>query len=190
MRKVTWTVACLKTPTIIRHCKKCNEDTEFSCSERFRINAQGKYLDVWLIYNCKKCKTSWNSTILSRIHTNKLDSDLLALFQENDSGLSKKYGTDKTTLKKNGVVIRTIDYEVLGDLFELDEEVVVTIQSDYPLDIKLFKILKEKLNLSNNELKQLISKGKIIGLSNECFKEKLRSRHMILFNLKKESINA
>lgn len=190
MRKVTWTVACLKTPTIIRHCKKCNEDTEFSCSERFRINAQGKYLDVWLIYNCKKCKTSWNSTILSRIHTNKLDSDLLALFQENDSGLSKKYGTDKTTLKKNGVVIRTIDYEVLGDLFELDEEVVVTIQSDYPLDIKLFKILKEKLNLSNNELKQLISKGKIIGLSNEGFKEKLRSRQTILFNLKKESINA
>ncbi|MDT2390182.1 DUF1062 domain-containing protein, partial [Enterococcus avium] len=81
VRKVTWTVACLKTPTIIRHCKKCNEDTEFSCSERFRINAQGKYLDVWLIYNCKKCKTSWNSTILSRIHTNKLDSDLLALFR-------------------------------------------------------------------------------------------------------------
>lgn len=119
-----------------------------------------------------------------------LDSDLLALFQENDSGLSKKYGTDKTTLKKNGVAIRTIDYEVLGDLFELDEEVVVTIQSDYPLDIKLFTILKEKLNLSNNELKQLISRGKIIGLSNECFKEKLRSRQTILFNLKKESINA
>ncbi|WP_410470564.1 DUF1062 domain-containing protein [Enterococcus sp.] len=187
MRKIKWFVTCLKVPTITRHCKKCNVDTEFSCSERFRINAQGKYLDVWLIYNCKKCKTSWNSTILSRIHTNKLDADLLALFQENDLTLSKKYGTDKATLKKNGVVIQSIEYQVLGDLFELDEEVAVTIQTEYPLDIKLFTILKEKLSLSNNELHHLIAKGKIVGSSNRLFKEKLQNQHTVLFNPKKES---
>ena len=190
MRKVTWTVTCLKTPTIIQHCKKCNEDTEFSCSERFRINAQGKYLDVWLIYNCKKCKTSWNSTILSRIHTSKLNSDLLSLFQDNDAALSKKYGTDKTTLKKNGVAIQTIDYKLLGGLFELDEKVILTIQTDYPLNLKIFTILKEKLCLSNSQLKSLISKNTIMSLSDELFKEKLRSRHTILFNFDKESIHA
>ncbi|HAH17569.1 MAG TPA: hypothetical protein DCL29_00905 [Eubacterium sp.] len=31
---------------------------EFVNSKRFRVNANGNSVDVWLIYRCKKCKHS------------------------------------------------------------------------------------------------------------------------------------
>lgn len=190
MRKVVWTINFLSTPTITRHCKKCNRDMEFSCSERFRINAQGKYLDVWLIYNCKKCKTSWNSTIFSRVHTNKMDQELLALFQNNDPMLARQYGSDRTILNQNGVTLRRVEYEILGERFELDEPVILEIQSDFPLKIKLFNLLKAKLDLSTSELKQFLKEGAIQGAAVNCFKKKVHESTTIIFNQTEELIDS
>ncbi|MGM0123763.1 hypothetical protein IGI37_001137 [Enterococcus sp. AZ194] len=174
----------LSTPTILLYCKKCGQDEEFICSDCFRINAQKKFLDVWLIYNCAKCKTSWNSTILSRIHTNKIDAKDLQLFQENSVTLSRKYGSDKEVLKRNGVKMQTIAYEVIGESFFLDESVRLQINYAFPVDVKLATILKDKLELSNSELKQYVRKGGIHSPQTNIFKGKLHHKQIVLFNEK------
>ena len=51
MRKVIWEVRYLSLPQVLRHCKKCGQKTLFTCSEKFRVNAQQKTLDIWLIYS-------------------------------------------------------------------------------------------------------------------------------------------
>ena len=89
MKIVKWKGHCLSTPTIMRYCKRCHKDTEFICSDMFRVNAQKKNLDIWLTYNCKQCKTSWNATIFSRVNSNKIDDKILNLFLNNDQGLVK-----------------------------------------------------------------------------------------------------
>ena len=35
----------------------------FFNSGKFRVNANGNRIDIWLIYWCKKCKHSWNLSI-------------------------------------------------------------------------------------------------------------------------------
>lgn len=45
-----WIVTPQRLPAVIRRCPKCGQKTEFENSGRFRVNANGRLLDVWLIY--------------------------------------------------------------------------------------------------------------------------------------------
>lgn len=74
---------------------------EFINSQKFRVNANGNCVDVWLIYRCKKCKHSWNLTIYERMKPSKISRDEYELFMENDIDLAVKYGNDKYFLKRN-----------------------------------------------------------------------------------------
>ena len=74
---------------------------EFINSQKFRVNANGNCVDVWLIYRCKKCKHSWNLTIYERKKPSKISQDEYELFMENDVELATKYGNDKYFLKRN-----------------------------------------------------------------------------------------
>lgn len=184
MKNVQWKVNCLSIPTIIRHCKKCHKDTEFICSEMFRVNAQKKNLDIWLIYSCEQCKTSWNATIFSRVNSNKIDLKMLNQFLDNDPELVKKYSLDKTTLKKSGVYIKELDYEIIGEKFLSSKSVKLEILSDYPVDIKLSTLLKRKLELSNGEFKRLFFNCQFEKLNSREARKKLNDHLIVFFNAK------
>ena len=40
---------------IIRRCGGCGKKMVFECAGKFRVNANGRRLDVWLIYRCQRC---------------------------------------------------------------------------------------------------------------------------------------
>ena len=43
---------------VYHHCGGCGKRQEFLNSGKFRVNANGNNVDVWLIYRCRKCKHS------------------------------------------------------------------------------------------------------------------------------------
>lgn len=86
---------------VFHRCGGCGKRQEFVNSGRFRVNANGDRLDIWLIYRCKKCKHSWNLEIFERIKPSKLDPALYARFAENDPDLAEQYGNDVDFLKRN-----------------------------------------------------------------------------------------
>ena len=43
---------------VFHRCGGCGKKQEFLNSGKFRVNANGNKVDVWLIYRCKKCKHS------------------------------------------------------------------------------------------------------------------------------------
>ena len=102
MKRKDKTTQTENASTVVRYCKKCQTKTEFTSSGLFRVNANRKNLDVWLIYKCIKCNTTWNLTILSRITTGSIPQDLLDGFHENDIELAKHYASDVTLIKRNG----------------------------------------------------------------------------------------
>ena len=67
MYEIVWKIECAGLPTAERHCKKCGAWRAFECSGCFRVNAQKRMLDVWLIYKCPECDDTWNMTVLSRV---------------------------------------------------------------------------------------------------------------------------
>jgi hypothetical protein len=87
---------------VVKYCKKCKMKAKFASSGLFRVNANRKNLDVWLIYKCIKCNTTWNLTVLSRVTTGSIPQDLLTGFHENDIELAKHYASDVALIKRSG----------------------------------------------------------------------------------------
>ena len=92
----------------IRHrCGGCGKKQEFVNSGKFRVNANGKRVDVWLIYRCKKCKHSWNLTIYERTKPDRIPTELFEAFLENDYDTAMAYGRDIDFLKRNKAELST-----------------------------------------------------------------------------------
>ncbi len=86
---------------VYHKCGGCGKKREFVNSGRFRVNANGNRVDVWLIYRCEKCKHSWNLTIYERTKPSKIPAEMYELFLENDLDLAETYGNDKEFLNRN-----------------------------------------------------------------------------------------
>lgn len=86
---------------VYHRCGGCGKKQEFINSRKFRVNANGNRVDVWLIYRCKKCKHSWNLTIYERVRPSKIAPEDYIRFLENDWELALAYGQDLSFLKKN-----------------------------------------------------------------------------------------
>ena len=43
--------------TVIHRCGGCGKKMPFVSTRRFRVNANKNKLDVWLIYQCRRCRT-------------------------------------------------------------------------------------------------------------------------------------
>ena len=74
-----------------KHCSKCGKNSRFVCSGKFRVNANGKRVDVWLIYRCERCKTTWNKEIFSGVKPSRIDRELYQAFLDNDWETAMRY---------------------------------------------------------------------------------------------------
>ena len=86
---------------VYHRCGGCGKKQEFINSKKFRVNANGNKVDVWLIYRCKKCKHSWNLSIYERKNSNRIPGELYELFLCNDEDTAIMFGNDIVFLKEN-----------------------------------------------------------------------------------------
>ena len=91
---------------VYHKCGGCRKKQSFVNSGRFRVNANGNRVDVWLIYRCEKCKHSWNLTIYERTKPTKIPPEKYELFLENDEELASEYGNDIEFLKRNNAELK------------------------------------------------------------------------------------
>ena len=96
----------MNTRKVYHRCGGCGKKQELVNSGRFRVNANGNNVDVWLIYRCKKCKHSWNLTIYERTKPKKIPQELYDLFLCNDEAVAQAYGNDIDFLKRNGAELK------------------------------------------------------------------------------------
>ncbi|SMD15890.1 DUF1062 domain-containing protein [Sporomusa malonica] len=165
MQKITWEVQYLSPPLAVRYCKKCGKKSEYLCSGLFRVNAQRKYLDIWLIYKCSNCDTTWNSTIYSRTNPQSLSPELLEQFHTNDSNLVEQYAMDIELLRRNGAEVGLPNYRITGDEICIDNPTELHIISKYSCQLNVSTILREKLYLSQKAFAQMLSCGQIKSIS-------------------------
>ena len=82
---------------LVKNCPKCRKKTAFICSGKFRINAQKKLLDIWLIYKCSVCGKTWKASVFSRLAVASMPTKLLERFQNNDPDLAEYYAKKQKT---------------------------------------------------------------------------------------------
>lgn len=86
---------------VIRNCAKCGRKAHFKNTKRFRVNASGGRLDVWLIYQCEKCKHTFNLAIYERRKISSIPAEEYQRFLDNDEQLAKIYGRNRELFRKN-----------------------------------------------------------------------------------------
>lgn len=161
MKKNIWNILYLTPPHVLRYCKKCGKKTEFFSSGLFRVNAQRKYLDIWLIYKCNCCETTWNATVSSRVTPQSVPSGLLEKYTNNDRDLAEKYAMNIDFLHKNGAEIVLPDYRIDGDCLQDQKVQLLEIKNQFPVPVKLSAIIRKKLNLSQKQYLNVIESEKI-----------------------------
>ena len=185
---ITWEVKVKNTPLLIKKCSHCDSD-RFYCSDKFRMNAQKKNIDVWLIYRCVKCDNTCNLTLLSRSKPDLIDKTLFHSFSMNDKNTAWKYAFSTEMEKKNSLRLDygSVEYVVvpdtsLEDLLNLSNEVIkIHIKYEFEFDFKLSSLIRRCFSLSANQVKRMFEDGIIIISGNKPpQKHKVKDGDMIL----------
>lgn len=185
---ITWEVKVKNTPLLIKKCSHCDSD-RFYCSDKFRMNAQKKNIDVWLIYRCVKCDNTCNLTLLSRSKPDLIDKTLFHSFSMNDKDAAWKYAFSTEMERKNNLRLDygSVEYEVvpdasLEDLLNLSNEVIkIHIKCEFEFDLKLSSLIRRCFSLSANQVKRMFEDGIITISGNKPLqKHKVKDGDMIL----------
>lgn len=166
MIKYLWEIVVQNSPVVLKNCPKCGYHSAYQCSSNFRVNANQKHIDVWLIYLCQKCSSTWNMEILSRRDRKTIDKELYAKFLQNDPELARHYAFDPGIHTQNKAVMDygSLMYEIQGNnisLPELKEAVEIEIICKHTIDLRLDKLLGRKLQLSREQIKRLETQNRI-----------------------------
>lgn len=185
---ILWEVIPKSEPIVIKNCPKCGGHAVFENSGKFRVNANQSKLDVWLIYQCRKCKATWNMTLLTRINPKEVNEVMYRKFLNNDRELAKAYAFDVDMHIRNKSSLNYDDmiYEVNGEdvkIADLKNTIYIKLDCKYPFDIRMDKILSYKLGISREAVKKLVKQGIIeCDGDKDVRKAKLRSDMIIRIN--------
>lgn len=156
------------------------------------MNAQKRNIDVWLIYRCAECDSTYNLTILSRTKPELIKKELFLKFSENDEDLSREYAFSSEKGRKNNVEpdYDSVEYEILHDGISIndilnaeDALVAFKIQTRFEFGLKLSSVVRLCLGLSANLLNQMIEAEAIFTPEGYPLKKrKVKNGDIVLVN--------
>ncbi|MEV7555122.1 DUF1062 domain-containing protein [Amycolatopsis sp. NPDC089917] len=158
-----WVVVPTCLPLILRRCHACGSD-RFRANGKFRVNANHKLIDVWLLVRCVACGDTAKLTILERVNVRSVRPALLNRLHENDLGLAAELLADPSVLRRNHVAL---DWEgawrldtgesVPGDPLE------VSVHFAARIPVRPVRLIAEGCGLSRAKVERLIEEGKVVS---------------------------
>lgn len=181
---------------IIRNCSKCGGKSTYINTESFRVNANGNAIDIWLIYQCERCKTTYNLSIHERIRPKSLPLEEYEEYLSNNQELAWRVSYDGAVLKRNHVEIdmekecysmevkesseaniieknNDSDTNIIGidndadtNMIEQKYQQIIQIHNPYHIRFRMDRILADLLGRSRTEIKKWFDDGKIVSQPN------------------------
>ena len=165
--RIHWAIAPEIAPRPLINCNRCGAVKAYCCSDKFRVNANGKRIDVWLIYRCIDCDNSWNFGIFERCNRRDIEPALLAALESNDPALARRHAFDVVTLRSRvGRVEEFSDVAVhkqrLGDEGERASALELRLALEMPTSLRLDRLLAGELGISRSRLQVLEEKRLLV----------------------------
>ena len=156
-----WSIRPLELPRPWRYCASCGTARAFVCSERFRVNANKKSLDVWLNYRCASCEDVWKFPLFERRTVSELGGVQLEAFARHEQAVVWKYAFDVARLKPHVIKVDT-DVRVQIERSSLVCDAMpghLCIHFDVPFacDIRLDRLLAGELGISRSALERRVA---------------------------------
>ncbi|MFI6101177.1 DUF1062 domain-containing protein [Lentzea sp. NPDC051213] len=165
-RKALWVVRELGLPAIVKGCVSCR-CTRHHPTGKFRVNANGKLLDVWLLICCEQCGGTSKIPVHERIHVRALDHDRLVRFENNDPALARRLVMDAALARRASYRLDwhgTWQLETDMPFYELDREdapLEVFTRFELPAPVRVEQLLTAGFRLSRAAVKGLVGAGRI-----------------------------
>lgn len=159
----SWAVVPTSLPIILRRCHVC-ASKHFQASGTFRVNANHKLLDAWLLALCNVCRDTTKLTVLERANVRSLRPELLDRLHHNDPGLVAELLQDPILLRRNRVLLDWSDAWRLdtggSELLE-DEAIDISVRFAARIPVRPVRLIAEGFSLSRAEVARLVAAGKI-----------------------------
>jgi len=165
-RKVLWVVKELGLPAIVKACVSCRL-TRHHATGKFRVNANGKVIDVWMLIRCEQCGRTSKIPVHERVDVQALVRERLLLFEGNDRSIVRDLAMDGMlaaqaayrfdwtgTWKLETAMPSERGREGPGPL-----EVIVRFE--LPVPIRVEKLLMTGLGLSRSVVRDMAASGRV-----------------------------
>lgn len=159
---VTWRIVPLRAPHVVRACPRCGGPRAFASSDRFRVNASGRRLDVWLIYRCVACDFTWNLAVVERTTPKAIGAARLDAFQQNDAGMAWSCAFDAALLRRAGARLEpSTPVRVERDALPTGHA-TVRLALPFPVQIRLDRLLAQELGVPRSRLPCLVETARAL----------------------------
>ena len=160
-----WAVVPTCLPLVLRHCHVCGCE-RFRTSGKFRVNANHKLIDAWLLALCTACGDTAKLTVLERTNVRSVRPRLLDRLHDNDPGLAAELLQDPVVRRRNGIALDWDNAWRLdtGGSDHLDREVIdVAVRFAARIPVRPVRLIAEGCGLSRAEVEGLITAGKLVA---------------------------
>ena len=159
-------VIALETPRIVRHCIGCGQQSRFVSSDRFRLNANQRLIDVWLIYRCLQCETTWNYPLLSRCRPQDIGAALYHQLQANDQAVAWRYAFDAQRFQQLHIsadfaVPYRVEYHPEAPAIDRGHPVNLLLELVAPCHVRLDRLLAGALDISRTQVQRWFKQGRL-----------------------------
>jgi hypothetical protein len=164
--RVRWTITPHSFPKPWLACSRCGGLKPFRCSEKFRLNANGKRLDAWLIYRCTDCGNTWNRPLFERRHRDDVDPLMLQALQMNDPDHISRFACDAAELRRHANRVEgSADVGVRKEILSAAAptcglEILLAVSGAAPM--RTDRLLAAELGLSRKRIEELQSAGRFV----------------------------
>lgn len=160
-RKARWAVRQTALPTVVRPCPDCS-GTRHHPSGKFRVNANGKLLDVWLLLSCATCDRTSKVPVHERVHVRSLEPARLVAYETNDLAVVRELTMSASLAAKNGYRLDWTDTWALEADAPTDTTPLrVRISFELPAPIRVERLLVLGLGRSRTEIRRMVADGRI-----------------------------
>ncbi|QES43964.1 hypothetical protein DEJ49_25890 [Streptomyces venezuelae] len=162
-----WVVMPTCLPQVLRRCHTCASG-RFRADGKFRVNANHKLIDAWLLALCTTCGATTKLTVLERRNVRSVRPALLDRMHANDPALAAELLQDPALLRRNRV---SVDWDGAwrldtgaGAPDRPDGDVLdVSVRFAARIPVRPVRLIAEGCGLSRGEVERLIVEGKVVS---------------------------
>jgi hypothetical protein len=160
-----WVVMPTCLPLVRRRCHACASE-RFRTSGKFRVNANHKLIDAWLLALCTACGETAKLAVLERMNVRSVRPELLDRMHDNDPGLAAELLQDPVVRRRSRIALDWDNAWRLdtGGSDHLDREVIdVSVRFAALIPVRPVRLIAEGCGLSRAEVERLITEEKLVS---------------------------
>ncbi|NJQ13727.1 DUF1062 domain-containing protein [Streptomyces bohaiensis] len=161
-----WVVRPVRLPLVRRRCHVCATDG-FRTSGKFRVNANHKLLDIWLLALCTGCDETTKLTVMERRHVRSIRPDLLDRMHLNDPDLAAEVLRNPVVRRRNHIGLDWTgawSLDTGGASADADREITdVAVRFEAPIPVRPSRLIAEGCGRSRADIERLIEAGRLVS---------------------------